>query len=133
MLDTIFCRVEYFAEIDAVKIAWHRFCRGEEYREYVSHALELARENNAGTLIIDARCGFEDEKEDVEWGFSYFIPELAKTSCKEVIVVTGKLVDIGEEMDMWSSEFEKYFKVLRFDTVKRVADYLKSRQEVENG
>ncbi len=69
------------------------------------------KENSNSNLIIDARNGFEDEKDDVDWGFSVLLPAMGKTKCKHVIFIMNEVNEIAEEMDMWTKEFMKYFTV----------------------
>ncbi|WP_278246608.1 hypothetical protein [Clostridium butyricum] len=33
-------------------------------------------------FVVGARNGFDDDKVDIEGGFSFLLPELAKTDCK---------------------------------------------------
>jgi hypothetical protein len=80
-------------------------------------ALELLKKYSNSYFVIDARNGFEDEKEDVEWAFSVLLPAMSKTSCKNVVFIMNEVNEIEEEMDMWTKEFRKYF------TVKKVSCY----------
>jgi quinol monooxygenase YgiN len=63
--------------------------------------------------VVDARNGFEDVKEDVEWGFSEFLPRMSKTDCKYVVFIMNEVNEIEGEMDLWTKEFGKYFTVIR--------------------
>jgi hypothetical protein len=94
-------------------------------REPTSFALDLLKERPDSNLIIDARNGFIDEKEDVEWAFSYLLPNMAKTECKKVAIIMNEVTDIEEEMDMWSKEFMEYFHV------DRVTSYEKAIQKIK--
>lgn len=53
------------------------------------------------------------DKKDVEWGFSYFLPELKKTGCKFWGFILPKVSDIEGEIDLWTQEVEKNFTVIR--------------------
>ena len=81
----------------------------------------MLREHNCD-FIIDARNGFEDEKEDVEWGFSFLLPEISLTGCKTVWFIMTQVneTEIGEEMDMWTAEFLKYFAVKKVDSPDKI-------------
>ena len=100
-----------------VLLIWKKEAKFDNYRKPTTAALELLRENGCD-FVIDARNGFEDEKEDVEWGFSFILPEIAKTGCKTVwfIMTAVNENEIGEEMDMWTAEFMKYFDVKKVDS-----------------
>jgi hypothetical protein len=79
--------------------------------------LDLLKKYTNSNFVVDARNGFEDEKEDTEWGFSVLLPAMSKTDCKTVVFIMNEVSDIEEEMDMWTKEFMKYF------TVKKVKCY----------
>lgn len=49
----------------------------------------------------------------MEWGFSVLLPGMAKTSCKIVCFIMNEVSSIEEEMDMWTKEFSKYFKIIK--------------------
>ncbi len=111
--DSEFSNVRYIEEDNVVFLQWKKFCCFEDYRKPATFALELLRQFPASNLIVDARNGFEDTKEDVEWGFSVLLPEMAKTQCKYVVFIMNEVNDIEEEMDFWTKEFGKYFGVCR--------------------
>ena len=70
-------------------------------------------EHKNSIFIVDTRKGFEDTKADVEWGFSYFLPELKKTGCKTWGFILPEISEIDEEIDLWMKEIEKNFRVIR--------------------
>lgn len=118
--DSEYCNVKYLSDKNAVLLTWKKFVCFDNYRKPTRFALELLKEYSADNFIIDARDGFEDEKADVEWGFSWLLPEMAKTACKTVTVVMNEVHDdIEEEMDMWTAEFSKYFKVVKTDNFEK--------------
>ena len=106
-----YCHITYLTNDKVVLLTWKEFCSGEDYRKPVLYALELLKEYNGSNLVVDARNGFEDEKADVEWAFTEFIPEMAKTTCKTVTFIMNEVNEIEGEMDMWTREFSKYFTV----------------------
>ena len=107
-----FADVEYIEADGKVLLTWKKEARLDNYRKPTTAALELLRRYGCD-FVIDARNGFEDDKADVEWGFSWLLPEMAKTGCKTVWLIMNEVneTEIGEEMDMWTAEFSKYFKV----------------------
>lgn len=115
--DSEYCKVTYMVDDNAVLLTWKKFSSYENYRKPTTFALNLLRDHKDSNFIIDARNGFEDEKEDVVWGFSYLLPEMSKTGCKYVVFIMNTVNEIEEEMDMWTLEFNKYF------TVNKVASY----------
>ena len=102
-------------------LTWKKRATFDDYRAPATAALELIRQHGCD-LVIDARNGFEDEKEDVEWGFSFLLPEMSKAGCKRVWFIMTEVNEnvIGEEMDMWSAEFIKYFEVRKVDDPDKI-------------
>ena len=113
--------VVYQQKDHAVLITWKKEAHLEHYREPVSYALKLMETYPGSSLVIDARNGFEDDKRDVEWGFSYFIPQMAKTGCKYVSLIMHEVAgaELEEEMDMWTIEFKKYVTVTRGESYEQ--------------
>jgi aspartate racemase len=117
--DSVYCNVKYLENKNAVLLTWKKFACFENYRKPTSFALELMKKYPVSSFIIDARNGFEDEKADAQWGFSWLLPEMSRTDCKTVTFVMNEVQDdIEEEMDMWTAEFSKYFKVVKTDNFK---------------
>ena len=116
-----FADVQYLKDKNKVLLTWKKEAKFENYRKPTTAALELLREHGCD-YIIDARSGFEDEKEDVQWGFSFLLPEMAKTGCKTVWFIMTQVneTEIGEEMDMWTAEFLKYFAVKKVDSPEKI-------------
>ncbi|MBE6024766.1 MAG: hypothetical protein E7231_16580 [Cellulosilyticum sp.] len=110
-----FCTVEYIPEDHIVFLTWKKFACLDNYRKPTTFALELLHKYPNSQFIVDARNGFEDDPRDVEWGFSFLLPEMAKTSCQFVCFIMNEVNEetIGEEMDMWTKEFGKYFAVTK--------------------
>ena len=115
--DSEFSNVKYMAEDNIVLLTWKKFCCYNDYRNPTIFALDLLKMHSNSNFIVDARNGFEDEKDDVEWGFSVLLPAMSNTDCKIVVFIMNEVNEIEEEMDMWTKEFMKYF------TVKKVLSY----------
>jgi len=121
--DSEFSNVRYMPEDNIVFLTWKKFCCFDDYRNPTTFALELLRKYPNSNFVVDARNGFEDKKEDVEWGFSVLLPAMSKTDCKNVMFIMNEVNEIEEEMDMWTKEFMKYFIVKK---VKSYEDAVKS-------
>ncbi len=122
--DSEFCNVKYIARYNIALLTWKKFCCYDDYREPTMFALELLKENPNSNFVVDARNGFEDEKEDVEWGFAILLPAMSKTSCKKVVFIMNEINEIKEEMDMWTKEFMKYFIVKKVRCYEDLSDIL---------
>lgn len=122
--DSAFCHVTYLSEDNVVFLTWKKFCRLQDYREPTMFAAQLLRKYVNSNFIIDARNGFEDDKEDVEWGFSYLLPEMAKSDCEICVFIVKKVSLIDEEIDLWTKEFLRYF------IVKQVHSYEEAIKQV---
>ncbi|MBR0147194.1 MAG: GNAT family N-acetyltransferase [Eubacterium sp.] len=80
----------------------------------------MLREHERSLFIVDARNGFEDVKEDVDWGFSYFLPELKKTGCTIWGFILPEVSEIEGEIDLWTKEIEKNFRVIRATSYEEI-------------
>lgn len=112
-----FCNVKYISKDNIVFLSWKKFCCYDDYRKPTIFALELLKKYPNSNFVVDARNGFEDEKEDVEWGVSVLLPSMSNTDCKNVVFIMNEVNKIEEEIDMWTQELMKYF------TVKKVECY----------
>lgn len=112
-----FSNVKYIQKDNVVLLTWKKFCSHDHYRDPAKFALDQLRNHQNSNLIVDARNGFEDEKADVEWGFTTLLPGMSETDCKVVVFIMEEANEIEAEMDMWTKELLKYFKV------KKVASY----------
>ena len=122
--DSEFCNVRYLEEKQIVFLTWKKFCSYEDYREPTMFALQLLKKYPNSNFVVDARNGFEDEEEDVEWGFNVLLPAMSNTDCKIVVFILDKVNEIEEEMDMWTKEFMKYFKVNKVETFNEAVDFI---------
>ena len=109
--DSEFCNVKYIKKDNIAFITWKKFCYLDDYRKATMFALVLTKQYPNSNFVIDARNGFEDDKADVEWGFSVLLPDMAKSDCKKCIFIMNDTSDIEGEIDMWTREFMKYFEV----------------------
>ena len=115
MFESEYANIEYIEKDNVVFHTWKKEAHYDDYRMPVMASLELLREHENSFFIVDARNGFEDVKEDVEWGFSYFLPELKKTGCKVWGFILPEVSDIEGEIDLWTAEIQKTDKSLRKD------------------
>ncbi len=123
--DSEFGNVKYIVKDNIVLLTWKKFCCNDDYRKPATFALELLNGFQGSNLIVDARNGFEDEEEDVEWGLSFLLPAMSRTSCKKVVFIMNKVNDIEEEMDMWTREFRKYFTVSKAESLEAAIKTIK--------
>ena len=122
--DSEFSNVKYMFEDNIVLLTWKKFCCYNDYRNPTTFALELLKKYPNSNFVVDARNGFEDEKDDIEWGFSVLLPAMSSTDCKRVVFIMNEVNEIEEEMDMWTKEFMKYF------TVKKVTSYAEAVKQI---
>jgi hypothetical protein len=123
--DTEFCNVKYIEKDNVVLLTWKKFASGDNYRRPTSFAWELLTAFEGSNFIVDARNGFEDEKEDLEWGFSVLLPGMSQTTCKIVCFIMNKVNKIEEEMDLWTKEFGKYFAVVKASDYNNALEKIK--------
>lgn len=124
--DSEFCKVRYIENDNVVLLAWKKYSHLNDYREPTLFALDLLKQFPHSNFVVDARNGFEDDKEDVEWGFSVLIPNMSKTDCKYVIFIMPETADLQDEMDMWTREFGKYFTVAKVNSYDQAVSKINS-------
>lgn len=120
MFESKFAKIEYIAKDNAVFHIWKKEAHFDDYKNPVSASLEMLREHKNSLFIVDARNGFEDVPEDVEWGFQYFLPELKKTGCRIWGFILPEVSEIEGEIDLWSAEIEKNFIVIRAESYDEI-------------
>ncbi len=113
MFESDYAKCEFVEKDNVVLHTWKKEAHFDNYRKPVEASLKMLREHEGSVFIVDARNGFEDAKEDVEWGFSYFLPELKKTGCMVWGFILPEESDIEGEIDLWTKEIEKSFRVIR--------------------
>lgn len=117
IFDSEYCNVQYKEKDNIVLITWKKYCHLDDYRRPAMYASGLLKKHFGSNLIIDARNGFEDDKEDIECGFSVLLPSMSESDCKKVCFIMNEISGIEEEISLWTKEFMKYF------TVKSVLSY----------
>ncbi len=127
MFESEFAKTEYIEKNGVVFHIWKKEAHFDNYRKPVTASLDLLREHKDSIFIVDARNGFEDVKEDVEWGFEYFLPELKKTGCRIWGFILPEVSDIEGEIDLWTSEIEKNFVVIRAESYEEIICKAKER------
>jgi len=125
--DSEYCNVRYMEDDNVVLLTWKKFARLDDYRKPTLFALGLLKQYPHSNFVVDARNGFEDDNEDVKWGFSELLPNMAKTDCKYVIFIMQKTDDIQDEMDMWTKEFGKYFAVVKVNSFEQAVSKIHNR------
>ena len=129
MFENKFAKVEYIKGDNVVFHIWKKEAHFDDYRKPVTASLELLREHKDSVFIVDARNCFEDTKEDVEWGFDYFLPELKKTGCRIWGFILPEVSDIEGEIDLWTREIEKNFKVIRAESYSDILSKIKHKKD----
>lgn len=120
MFENEFAKVEYLEKDNVVFHVWKKEAHYDDYRNPVMASLEMLRLHKGSIFIADATNGFEDVKEDVDWGFKYFLPELKKTGCKIWGFIMPEVSEIEGEINLWTTEIEKNFKVIRAESYDQI-------------
>ena len=115
-----YARCEYVEEDNAVFHIWKKEAHYADYRNPVIASLEMLKKHEGSILIVDARNGFEDVPEDVDWGFQWFLPELKQTGCEVWGFILPEVSDIDGEIDLWTKEIEKNFTVIRAESYDEI-------------
>lgn len=119
-----YCNVKYVEQDNVVLLVWKKFCCFEDYRLPTMFAANLLHKHKGSNFVIDARNGFEDDKSDVEWGFSVLLPYMAKSDCLKCIFILQEIPTIEDEIDLWTAEFKKYFQVYKVPSYDETIEIL---------
>lgn len=120
-----FCDVDYHQELNIVLVRWKKFCREDDYRNPLLHAVEIMAAHDGCCYVADTRNGFENEPADTNWLFDVFLPKTAATSCKIIFFIINRDHRLKEELAGQSVELEKSFDVhycFGLDEVKMLLD-----------
>ncbi len=128
--DSEYCNVKYVEKDNVVFLTWKKYCSHDDYRTPTTFAVELLKKFKNSYFICDARYGFEDHKDDVEWGFKVYLPSMAQTTCKTVVFIMNEVNDTEEEMDMWTKEFIRYFTVRKVPCYKDGVNFIKQTLKI---
>lgn len=126
--DSEYSHVEYISNDNIVLLTWKKFCCKNNYRNPTTFAADLLNRYPDSNFVVDARNGFEDEKDDVKWGFSVLLPAMSKTDCKIVVFIMNEVHDIKSEMDLWIPEFKKYFTVGQVTNYSDAVEFINEHQ-----
>lgn len=129
--DSLYANVKYVEKDNLVLLTWKRFCSHEDYRQPTSYALELLQSHQGACFVVDARNGFEDDKEDVEWGFTYLLPAIGKSGCKKAGFIMNEVCDIQDEMNMWFVEFQKYVTLYQDTDYEALVLKMKNTKQIK--
>ncbi len=121
-----FCTTYYRPEINVLYLKWKKFCCGDDYRNPLYYVIDTFMQQKCATGLFNVANGFEDKEEDIQWAFNEFIPKMASTSCKNIIFVMGLENKIEGEIDAFTAEFMKYFKVYKCITIDEAKDLIKT-------
>ena len=124
LFDSQYGRVEYVEKDNVILLTWKEKCCYDDYRNTTLAALSGLQKYPNSNFVVDARDGFEDEKEDFEWGVNVLLPAISETTCEVVVFIMELVNDIEEEMDMWTKEFMRYFKVVKVDSYTKAVSAL---------
>ena len=110
--DSEFCNVRYVEKDSIVLFTWKNYARLDDYRKPALSAIDLLKQHPHSNFVVDARNGFEADKEDVKWWVAELLPNMAKTDCKYVIFIIHNTDEMQSELGRWTKVFGKYFAVV---------------------
>ena len=106
-----YCDVDYNGELNIVLVKWKKFCRGDDYRLPLLHALEIMKRHHGCHYVADTRSGFENESADTRWLLEEFLPRVAATTCKVIFFIIGRENSLKEELEGQATELGRLFAV----------------------
>ena len=127
MYKSEFCDVSYNVELNVVFAKWKKFCRQDDYRNPLIYALDIMKNKKNCHYVADTRDGFENDKDDTEWLFNYFLPQASLTTCKIIFFIINKDNKLKEELEGQSVELKKIFEVIYCFSLDEVKELLEKR------
>ena len=106
-----FSDVTYLEDLNVVFVKWKKFCSQDDYRKPLLCALDIMRNHNNCHYVADTRNGFENEPDDTQWVFDFFLPQAALTECKAIFFIIDKDNKLKEELEGQSVELKRKFDV----------------------
>lgn len=118
-----FSKVSYLPDLNVALVEWKKFCRGNDYRKPLLHAIEVMKTHDDCHYVADTRTGFENEEDDTRWVFDTFIPLAAEAGCRYIFFIIHPDNRLKEELEGQSAELKKAFIVIAcfsLDEVKQI-------------
>ena len=106
-----FCNVSYNKKLNIVFVEWKKYCHNNDYRDPLRYAIEIMKNHNGCNYCADTRNGFENEKDDTQWVFDVFLPQVAETSCKKIFFIIDNNNTLKDELEGQSSKLSEKFEV----------------------
>ena len=103
--------VDYLTDCNVVLLKRKKFCRHEEYRAPLLHALEIIRGHEGCQYVADTRDGFENDPDDTRWLIEEFLPATAATTCTRIFFIIARDNRLKEELEGQAVELRKLFEV----------------------
>jgi len=112
MYNSLYCRVEYLEEKNAIFCQWKQFCKGDDYRNPLRYGAELIVKYKPSTWITDTTNGFESDKADTKWLLNEFMPKMIESSIKKVIFIIKNDSPLMDEILGQKEPLGEFFEVL---------------------
>ena len=125
--DSEFCNVRYVEKDSIVLFTWKNYARLDDYRKPALSAIDLLKQHPHSNFVVDARNGFEADKEDVKWWVAELLPNMAKTDCKYVIFIIHNTDEMQSELGRWTKVFGKYFAVVNVASFEQAVSTIHNR------
>jgi hypothetical protein len=111
MYNTKFCKITKIKNNNTILCEWKQFCKGDDYRNPFSYALEEINKYHPNTWITDTTNGFESEEADTKWLLETFMPQLIESSIKKIVFVIKNDSPLMNEIVGQVEPLSKYFEV----------------------
>ncbi|MBE6754017.1 MAG: hypothetical protein E7559_06695 [Ruminococcaceae bacterium] len=99
MYSSQYCDVSYNEQYNVVFVKWKKFCRLDDYRAPLMHALEIIRTHEGCDYVADTRDGFENDPADTQWVAEYFMPKAAEYGCGCIWFIIDRENSLRDELE----------------------------------
>lgn len=111
MYSSEYSDVSYLEDLNVAYVTWKKFCCRDDYRKPLLCALDIMRNHHNCHYAADTRNGFENEAEDTQWLFDFFLPQTALTTCRAFFFIIDKDNNLKDELEGQAAELKKFFDV----------------------
>ncbi len=111
MYNTKFCKITKIKNSNTILCEWKQFCKGDDYRNPFSYALEEINKYHPNTWITDTTNGFENKEADTKWLIEEFVPLMIESSIEKIIFIIQNDSPLMDEIVGQIESLGEFFEI----------------------
>jgi len=120
MYNSLFCKVEYVENKNAVFCQWKEFCKSDDYRNPLRYGAELIEKYKPTTWITDTTNGFESDEADTKWLIEEFMPKMIDSSIEKIVFIIKKNSPLMREIVGQKEALGVFFEVVLIENINEI-------------